>query len=203
MVALILDPLLEDGLIADRRAGGLDRYDEVWDGVYVMSPLANDEHQDLATGIATVLRITIQWTGLGQVRQGINVSDRREDWKQNYRCPDVAVFLNDSPAANCDTFWLGGPDVAVEIVSPHDRSREKFHFYASVGTRELLIVDRYPWALELYRLQERELRLVGRRTAGELGMLASEVLPLSWRLVDGPRPQIEVVHADGGQRWLV
>ena len=89
-------------------------------------------------------------------------------------------------------------------MSPHDRSREKFDFYGSVATRELLIVDRYPWALELYRLREGELRLVGASTTERSDVLSSEVLPLSWRLVAGPRrPQIEVVHADRRQRWIV
>ena len=45
MTALINDPKLEEKLIAKRQAAGADKFDEVWDGVYVMSPLANDEHQ--------------------------------------------------------------------------------------------------------------------------------------------------------------
>ena len=40
MVALIQDPQLEQELIAKRRETGADRYDEVWEGVYVMSPTA-------------------------------------------------------------------------------------------------------------------------------------------------------------------
>ena len=204
MVALILEPWLEEQVIARRRETGADRFDEVWDGVYVMSPLPNDEHQEVATGITSVLYPTVHMTGLGKVRQGVNVSDRQDDWTKNYRCPDVVAFLNDTRAVNCDTYWYGGPDFAVEITSPYDRTREKFDFYASVGTRELLIVDRDPWALELYRLDGGELRLVGRSTAEQSDVLTSEVVPLSWRLVGGDeRPRIEVAHADGVQRWLV
>ena len=204
MVAVVLDPRLQDELIAERRARGLDRYDEVWDGVYVMSPLANNEHQELVGGISHALRTVVNVANLGRAFPGCNVSDREDDWTENYRCPDAAVFLNGTTAEDRDTHWFGGPDFAVEIVSPHDRSREKFGFYASVATRELLIVDRYPWALELYRLQGGELRLVGRSTVERPEILASEVLPLSWRLIAGQRrPQIEVVHADGRQRWVI
>ena len=31
--------------------------------------------------------------GLGEAFPGVNVSDRSDDWTQNYREPDVAVFL--------------------------------------------------------------------------------------------------------------
>ena len=154
MATLINDRALETVLIRRRRAAGADRFDEVWNGVYVMSPIANDEHQDVAGVLTGILMAVVQWKGLGLVRPGVNVSDRREDWKKNYRVPDVAVFLNDTKAVNCDTFWYGGPDFAVEVVSRGDRTRKKIPFYAKVGTRELLVVDRNPWALTLYRLRD-------------------------------------------------
>ena len=102
--------------------------------------------------------MTVIWESrLGKVMAGVNVSDREHGWKKNYRCPDVVVFLNHTKAVDCDTFWFGGPDFAVEIASPGDRSREKLEFYAKVGTRELLLVDRKPWSLELYRLDGEKL----------------------------------------------
>ena len=50
MSLLVSDPELKERLLAERRASGGDRYDEVWDGVYVMSPLADDEHQRARPG---------------------------------------------------------------------------------------------------------------------------------------------------------
>jgi hypothetical protein len=47
MAALINDAQLAAKLIAQRQAWGTDRLDEVWDGVYIMAPMANDEHQFL------------------------------------------------------------------------------------------------------------------------------------------------------------
>ena len=82
--------------------------------------------------------------GLGHIRPGTNISDRNEGWKQNYRGLDVAVFLNNSTAINRRTLWQGGPDLAVEIANPRDQTWEKIEFYASVGTRELIIIDRVP-----------------------------------------------------------
>jgi len=204
MVAVINDPWLEEHIIAERRASGADRYDEVWEGVYIMTPLANNEHQKLITGITTVLATVVQWEELGTVFPGINVSDREDDWIKNYRCLDVAVYLNDTQAENCETHWYGGPDFAVEIISPNDHAREKLEFYAKVNTRELLIVDRDPWALELYRLQDKQLVLAAKSTLDDSAVLNSEAVPLSWQLLPGDkRPKIKVAHTDGKQRWEI
>jgi Uma2 family endonuclease len=204
MAMLITDPQVEAELIADRQARGIDLYDEVWEGVYVMSPIANDEHQGLAGGMVTVLTIVIEWPGHGKVRGGVNVSDRRKRWMHNFRVPDVAVFLNDTTAVNCGTHWYGGPDFGVEITSPGDRTREKFEFYAKVKTRELLIVDRDPWQLELYRLSGKGLLEVGRSTLDDSNVLTSEVVPLTWQLIPGAsRPQIRIARSEGSEAWVV
>ena len=36
--------------------------------------------------------------GAGDVSPGVNLSDRDDGWEQNYREPDVAVFLHDTKA---------------------------------------------------------------------------------------------------------
>jgi Uma2 family endonuclease len=200
-MTLVVD---EAQLIAERRAAGLDRYDEVWDGVYMIMPLADDEHQEVATRIGTTVSVVIEWPGLGHVRVGINVSDRRQGWKKNYRCPDVAVFLKGTKAVNCRTHWLGGPDFTVEIVSPRDHSREKLGFYEKIGVGELLLIDRDPWKLELFRRASGALAIVGESTAESQSVLTTEVVPLSWRLIPGDkRPQIEITHPASSQRWIV
>jgi Uma2 family endonuclease len=176
--------------------------DEVWDGVYLVSPGPTNEHQNVVMNLGTIFNLLFGWTGLGFVQPGANVSDREDQWEHNYRCPDVVVYLNGTTARDFGTHWLGGPDFAVEVVSRNDRTRQKFDFYAKVGTRELLVVDRDPWILELYRLEEGVLRLVGKSSLDRPDLLISDVLPLSFRLVEGdPRPRIEVAHSDGVQRW--
>ncbi len=202
MLGLINDPHELRKLIRRRRQLGIDHHDEVWDGVYIVSPQPNDEHQEIITDLSAALVFSIKRPGLGLVRAGINVSDREKGWTENYRCPDVAVYLNGTTARNLNTHWLGGPDFAVEVLSKGDRARKKFAFYAAVGTRELLLIDRRPWALELYRIDGGELRLVGKSTLESSNILASAVLALSFRLVDGAsRPTILVAHSDGIQTW--
>jgi Uma2 family endonuclease len=204
MSVLVLDPKLGARLKAERKLCGGDRYDEVWDGVYIMAPLPNDEHQELVTGIVCILQDVIGWTRLGNVRAGVNVSDREQGWEHNYRCPDIAVRLRDGRARILATHWLGGPDFIVEITSPNDETREKLPFYGQIGVRELLLVERDPWRLELYHLQGDQLVEVSRAALDAPAVLTSPVVPLTFTLQPGTeRPLIGVVHAASGQRWLV
>jgi Uma2 family endonuclease len=201
---IVCDPHMSERLIADRKARGHDCCDEVWDRVYVMPPMPNDEHQQIVARLVAILQDEIGWPGLGEVRPGVNVSDRVDGWQHNYRVPDVAVFLQECAAVNHGTHWVGGPDWAAEILSPGDRAREKLDFYAAVGVRELLIIDRDPWALELYRPQDGTMTLVGQSTAGRPDALASAVLPLSFRLTAGNiRPLAEVRRPADHRTWLV
>ena len=191
-------------VIRRRRRLGLDRKDEVWNGRYIVMPDPDNTHQDLVGALLTVLRIVISWAKLGNAFPGGNISNREDKWTSNYRVPDVTVFLNDNPAENRGTHWLGGPDLAVEIVSDNDKSRKKLDFYASVGTRELLIIDRDPWLIELFRLTNGELVSVGQSTIANGHTLTSEVVPLTFRLIAGTtRPQIETQHSDGVQHWTI
>jgi Uma2 family endonuclease len=203
MATFITDHDLEERLQAERRASGADRYDEVWEGVYMMAPMPNDEHQQLVVLFAAIFQDVIGWPGLGHVRPGVNVSDRVDDWKSNYRVPDVAVFLTGGKAVNHGAFWLGGPDFVVEITSPEDQTRDKLPFYEKVRVRELLVVDRQPWSLECFRLEKDRLSVKERSSVEEQRAIGSSILPFSFRLVPGEtRPKIEVVHTDTDHRWL-
>lgn len=204
MATLVADPFVERSVRAARKALNHDLYDEVWEGVYFMPPYPNDEHQLLVLRLAGLLDQIIGLPGLGQVRPGVNVSDRETDWEHNFRIPDVAVFLEGAGAKNCGTHWVGGPSFAVEILSPGDPARQKLDFYAKIGTREMLIIDRDPWQLELYRLRDGILVEVGRSNLESVEMLSSEVVPLAFTLLAAsPRPRIEISHRDAEQRWTI
>ena len=82
-----------NGGFAPSAESGADRYDEVWEGIYMMTPAPNLEHQKLVFRLADVLDSVIGKTGLGDVYPEVNVSDREDDWTQNFREPDVVVVL--------------------------------------------------------------------------------------------------------------
>ena len=169
-----------------------------------MSPLADNEHQEIATSLsASLIQAVLGWKK-ARVFAGLNISDRVDKWKKNYRCPDVGVFLSGNLAEDKGTYWFGGPDFAVEVMSPGDRSRKKLEFYAKVGVRELLLVDRKPWSLELYRLSNGVLTLAGKIPPDPAQTLTSQVLPISFRLLpNDPRPTIEVNQTSDYRQWLI
>ena len=130
MPLLVNNAELEEELIADRRARGIDQFDEVWDGVYVMVPLADDEHQEIQARLAIVLGLLVEFTGVGKIRAGSNISNRRTDWTRNFRVPDMLVFLNNTAAENQNTVEyenkIKHTDETIAIPAIHFASPLKF-----------------------------------------------------------------------------
>jgi Uma2 family endonuclease len=204
MAMYIENPELEEGLIAQRQAWDVDKHDEVWAGVYFMPPMANDDHQDIVFEFSVIFGESVSKPGRGKVRPGINLAASAENWKDDYRVPDVVVFLADTAAENHDAFWTGAADFIVEITSPRDRTYEKIPFYSRIGVCELLIFNRQTWVLELHRHQDGSLQRIGESTVVRPDVLVSEKLPLEFRLIAGEkRPQVEVRHKASGERWVV
>ena len=199
---VVLDSYLDAKYRAQRERTDGWRWDEVWDGDYLIMPLPDNTYHDLLSGFATVLVLEY---GVGTDRRamilpGVVVSNLRA-YRSNFRRPDLSVFLPGNPAKDRRTHQ-GGPDFLVEILMPGDMSRDKLPFYASIGTREVLIIDRDPWQLELYQLRRGRLRLAGTARPGDAQGLASHVVPLTFALVRGrPRPKVRVTHAETGQQW--
>jgi Uma2 family endonuclease len=169
-----------------------------------MSPQPNVEHQELVSDLVGVLRDVIRPPHGGKVYPGINLSDRADDWEDNYRCPDVAVFLLGNLAEKFKAHYRGPADFLVEIVSANDDTREKIPFYSMLGVRELLVIDRFPWSLELYRYNGSELVLAAQSGVEKSELVASAVLPLSFQLLPAqPRPQIRIAETGGPREWSV
>jgi hypothetical protein len=193
----VLEPTVVKEWIRERQQHGIDQHDEVWEGVYVVPPLANNSHQALVGGLNAVFHEVVFIGGRGQVFPGANISARRIGWEQNFRCPDIVVVLKDGLAIDCITHWWGGPDFLVEIESPKDETEEKIPFYSKLKVRELLIIHRDTRQLRLYRHNGQELALVkpSRFQGGQ--WLLSEVVPLAFRRRTGRGgPHIELRRTD-------
>jgi Uma2 family endonuclease len=204
MAMFIENPRLEDELKAQRQEWGVDQHDEVWEGVYFMAPAPNDDHQDVVLEFAAILREVISLTRLGKVRPGINLAGSVENWKEDYRVPDVVAFLNDTTAVNHGAFWTGAADFVIEITSPGDRAYDKIPFYSRLGVRELLIFDRQKKTLELYRHRDGELSKIGESTLARPDGVLSNIVPLDFRLIPGePRPKVEIRHTTSAEQWVV
>ena len=71
---LILDQELIREFIRDRRDRAADRYDEVWEGVYIAPPLATNSHQAVVLALAAMMFNVVTLEGRGRVYAGANVS---------------------------------------------------------------------------------------------------------------------------------
>src|SRR5215203_7033530 len=95
---LVANETVRRELISRRKRLGQDRKDEVWDGVYVLMPDPSQNHQRIVKQLVKALDAVVDMEGRGEALPGTNVSDRRDDWDENYRVPDVVVVLAGSRA---------------------------------------------------------------------------------------------------------
>ena len=56
MATVVMDRECAERLREERRAAGSDRWDEVWEGTYMMAPLPNNEHQADCIRLAAIMR---------------------------------------------------------------------------------------------------------------------------------------------------
>lgn len=135
-------------LLAERRRTGADKRDEVWAGVLHMVPTPGTSHQRIARQLLLVLVRIAERRGL-EVLYETSVFDPPEGVK-DYRVPDLVIV---DPAHVSKRGIEGIAEVAVEILSPNDESRDKLPFYARVGVREVWLFDPSTRTVEMYRSQ--------------------------------------------------
>jgi Uma2 family endonuclease len=161
MRALVLDPPtagLEE-LLERRRRSGLDRLDEVWEGVLHMVPAPSYGHGDLESELHAILRPLARRAGLTMIGQS-NLGEGEHD----FRVPDSSLHR---PGAHGT--WHPTAALVVEIVSPRDESWEKLPFYADHDVDEVLIVDPAARKVDWLALRDGEYRPVERSELIEMG----------------------------------
>jgi Uma2 family endonuclease len=134
MRTLILDPSSAglDELLERRSRSGLDRLDEVWEGVLHMVPAPSGEHADITQQLALLLNGPARAAGLFPTMGEFNLGDSEHD----FRVPDGGLHRQ-----RLRGVWHSTAALVVEIVSPGDETWEKLSFYAAHQVDELLIVD--------------------------------------------------------------
>jgi Uma2 family endonuclease len=137
-----------------RKRTGMWQRDEIWDGVLHMSPEPDREHQDFEGSLESWLRLNWGRPQHAKVYHRINLSlpGAGNSWIDNFRIPDLVLLTRERYSIDHRTHFEGGPDVVVEIRSPHDESEEKLPFYAQLGILEVWIIDRDTKQPDLYVL---------------------------------------------------
>lgn len=161
MRALILDPPTAglEALLERRRRSGLDRLDEVWEGVLHMVPAPTGQHADIAQQLAVALNRPARAAGLWPT-MGVNVGESQE----NFRVPDGGVHRTRPRGV-----WHSTAALLVEIVSPGDESWEKLPFYAAHDVDEVLIVDPKERAVHWLALRDGDYQPIERSELIDLG----------------------------------
>jgi Uma2 family endonuclease len=174
---LVLDPETAGlgELMERRRRSGLDRLDEIWEGVYHMVPAPSDAHGDVESELHAILRPLARRAGLRMIGQS-NLGEGEHD----FRVPDCALHR---PGAS--GVWHPTAALVVEVVSPRDESFEKLPFYAAHEVDEVLIVDPQQRSVSWLALRDGEYRPIERSGLIELGRdeLAEQI---RWPAVEQP-----------------
>jgi Uma2 family endonuclease len=162
MPTLVMDPAPAeiDALIEYRRRLDLDHYDEVWDGVLHMNPPPAVEHQYLVQQLYDLLGPLARRAGLVPLLQVFAVGEGRD----NYRAPDGGLHRTQPRGV-----WQRTAALVIEVVSPADKSWDKFDFYAAHDVDEVLIIDPAEHAVHWLGLSGGEYQAIERSGLIDLG----------------------------------
>ncbi len=121
-----------EALLERRRQAGVDRLDEVWQGVRHMVPGPSFEHARVSQQLAELLGPPARAGGLVAAMSEFNLGESEYD----FRVPDGGLHRTGAGGV-----WLATAAVVVEILSPDDESWQKLPFYAEHEVDEVLLVD--------------------------------------------------------------
>ena len=183
---------ITDEELAYRRSIGLDRWDEMWDGVLHMTPSPSLEHQRIFDELILFFGRHISIGDRGTFRSMINVFRDAQGWT-NYRIPDLTFVASGREYVfHEDGVRGGGPDAVIEIRSPNDETYDKLPFYAALGTREVVVIDRDSKRPEIYRLAGSQFVTL---QPDSDGWLRAETMSVRFRVVDGQPPRLRIEDA--------
>jgi len=148
--------VVPDEWIEERSRLGLDRRDEMWDGVLHMVPPASSSHGEVEIDLGGILGRQARSRGLRRFNEP-GVFDPAIAGMTSYRVPDLGFARPDDVT---DRGIEGRAALVVEVLSPRDESYEKLPFYRQVGVEEVLFIDPGTRAVEVRRVQGDGWRLV-------------------------------------------
>ncbi len=146
-------------LFERRRQAGVDRLDEVWEGVRHLVPGPSVEHAFAMTQVAVLFGPFARAAGLIPVMR-FTVGESERD----YRVPDGGLVRPGAAGV-----WQSTAAMVIEVLSRDDQSRQKLPFYATHHVDEVLLVDPAEQTVEWLALRDGEYAAVQRSGLIDLG----------------------------------
>jgi Uma2 family endonuclease len=161
-----------------------------------MAPAPAYEHQRIVSAIDRFLGPLCERHGRGVLAIGINVfneASRAED----YRIPDFTFIAGGRERLLArDGVRGGGPDAVIEVRSPDDETYDRLPFFAGLGVREVIVIDRDTKKTEIFRLAGSQYVAV---MADRDRWLLSDVLNVRFRQTESGRLAIEDAEDPGAR----
>lgn len=130
-----------------------DTWAEWVDGEVILLSPVSVLHQDIADFLAALLRFFVEANNLGRILTA--PFQMRLRTRPSGREPDVIFIARDHFDQLKDVYLDGPADLAIEIISPDSRARdrgEKFYEYEQAGVREYWLIDPLRKQAEFYSL---------------------------------------------------
>ncbi len=125
-----------------RRAVGADRFDEVWEGRYVVAPDPHAAHGALQIELGVLLKAAAARLG-ARAALTFNLGGPGD-----FRIPDAGLVHGPYGV------WHDTALLVVEVLSPDDMTFDKLDFYTARGVQELLVVDGEQRSVRCFALQD-------------------------------------------------
>lgn len=185
-------PEYEPSTIEEFLAWEDDKWAEWVDGKVIRMAAVTFGHQDIVGFLWALLSLYIEAHDLGWITTAPYAMHLPR--RQRVREPDLLFVARERLERRKDLYLDGAADVAVEVVSPDSRTRdrvEKVADYEAEGVREYWLIDPRRRQMELRRLgEDGRYRLV----EPEEGIFTSEAIPgfrlrIDW-LWQQPKPKL-------------
>jgi Uma2 family endonuclease len=125
---------------------------ELDEGELVEMPLPGEIHGDVTVELAWRLKTHVKQRGLGKVY--VETGYRLSDF--TVRGPDISFVRKERLGGSREDFIPGAPDLAVEVLSPHDHEhpremQRKVSQYLEAGAQMIWVVDTRARRIGIYR----------------------------------------------------